>query len=520
MPPGFPVIKDEKQWIGIRGDILQAADPSVPETLKRGVQRKPSGRQMAFMLGREKPVSKDRTDETLGEAQVIRPMPRNMEVNRKAGRELLGGRNAAEDQTPQTNEAFPHKRVVPILKGQDTEIQRVVRSELDETADQKTEVHFLQDKEEFVPETRSAHEIAAKEVASLRAAGLQASMGDFRIAHSGIDTLVPLGEHEDKESRELMWKIFKPTTAPFTVAATSMDVWLTSRLSDEIQTIRHSSGIGLPNQVSTVGATTIHSGTVQHSPLEVGTSKAYADIYKTLSTMTAHEFREDPLTLAKAGGWALSVLEASGHPVASLKTKGIEALGRVALGLLDIKSADEVKEFQGRDDINPSKLPGVTQLTHTSPSFFDLRDAMKDDTFRTAFMALQDAATFYEPVDVIVGDLTDLLRREDPLCSNERSADLLNGIKDAEQSHVPHGKDRVSSTRTSQSIGDTNAKALRQPKRVSYVDKFSTPPTIGEEKGFIAPTAMKREILSKDSSPFVVDTPSRDSTRQSKFVYK
>ncbi len=520
MPPGFPPIKDEKQWIGIRGDVLQAADPSVPETLKRGVQRKPSGRQLAFMLGREKPVSKDRTDETLGEAQVVKPMPRNMEANRRAGRELLGGRNAAEDQTPQTNEAFPHKRIVPVLKGKDTEIHRVVRSELDETAAQRPEIHFLQDKEEFVPETRSAHEIAAKEVASLRAAGLQASIGDFRIAHSGIDTLVPLGEHEDKESRELMWKIFKPTTAPFTVAATSMDVWLTSRLTEEIQTIRHTSGIGLANQVSSLGATTVHSGTIQNKPLEAGKSRAYADIYKTLTSMTAFELKEDPLTLAKAGGWALSVLEAAGHPVASLKTKGIEALGRVALGLLDIKSADEVKEFQSKNDITPSKLPGVTQLTNFTPSVFDLRDAMKDDSFRTAFMALQDAATFYEPVDVIVSDLTDLLRREDPVCSSDRSADLLNGIKDAEQSHVPHGKDRVSSTRTSQQIGDINAKALRQPKKVSYVDKFASPPLIGEEKGLTTPTAMKRDTMFEGKNTFVGDTPAKGVLKSSRFVYK
>ena len=520
MPPGFPPVKDEKQWVGIRGDVLQAADPSVPETLKRGVQRKASGRQLAFMLGREKPVSKDRTDESLGEAQVIKPLPRNMEANRRAGRELLGGRNAAEDQTPQTNEAFPHKRIVPVLKGKDTEILRVVRSELNESADQNAEIHFLQDKTEFEPETRRAHEIAAKEVASLRAAGLHASMGDFRIAHSGIDTLVPLGEHEDKESRELMWKIFKPTTAPFTVAATSMDVWLTSRLSEEIQTIRHTSGIGLANQVSSTAATTVHSGTIQNKPLEAGKSRAYADIYKTLTSMTAYEFREDPLTLAKAGGWALSVLEAAGHPVASLKTKGIEALGRVALGLLDIKSADEVNEFQGRDDINPSNLPGVTQLTNFTPSVFDLRDAMKDDSFRTAFMALQDASTFYEPADVIVTDLTDLLRREDPACSSDRSADLLNGIKDAEQSHVPHGKDRVSSTRTSQQIGDKNAKALRQPKRVSYVDKFAAPPMIGEEKGVTAPTAMKRDLMFEGKNTFVTDMPACDATKSSRFVYK
>jgi len=471
------------------------------------------------MLGREKPVSKDRTDETLGEAQVVKPLPRNMEANRRAGRELLGGRNAAEDQTPQPNTPLPVKRLVPVLKGNDTEVHRVVRSELDEAADQRAEVHFLQDKEEFVPETRSAHEIAAKEVASLRAAGLQASIGDFRIAHSGIDTLIPLGEHEDKESRELMWKIFKPTTAPFTVAATSMDVWLTSRLTEEIQTIRHTSGIGLPNQITTA-ATTVHSGTIQNKPLEAGKSRAYADIYKTLSNMTAFELKEDPLTLAKAGGWALSVLEAAGHPVASLKTKGIEALGRVALGLLDIKSAEEVKEFQSKDDINPSKLPGLSQVSHFTPSVFDLRDAMKDDSFRTAFMALQDAATFYEPVDVIVSDLTDLLRREDPLCSSERSADLLNGIMDAEQSHVPHGKDRVSSTRTSQKIGDTNAKALRQPKRVSYVDKFASPPLIGEERGVVTPTAMKRDTAFEGKNTFVVDTPARDSARQSRFVFR
>ena len=215
-------------------------------------------------------------------------------------------------------------------------------------------------------------------------------------------------------------------------------------------------------------------------------------------------------------------MEASGHPVASLKTKGIEALGRVALGLLDIKYADEGKEFQGKDDLITEKLPAVSRVTaQSAPSFFDLRDAIKDDSFRTAFAALQDAATFYEPVDIIVSDLTDILRREDPACSTQRSADILNGHKDAAQSHVPHGQDRVSSTRTSQKIGDTSAKSLQQRKKVSYVDVGASTPVIGEEKkGVVAPTAMKREMLFKGTSPFVVDTPARDAGKSSRFVYK
>ena len=461
----FPEIKPDAPWKSLDGDLVEPVEPEQAEKLRRGIQKPASSRRLAWMLGREKKSLGDRTDETAGAAYVTKPPTRQYDKEKSVARTFLGGEHNAT-QLSDSNRQDPLRLPRSIVLTGTSGLKEATRGGSVHThaqaADEDATVRFRQDTEEYEPETRSAHDQAASQTIELRKAALQAGIENFRIAHSGIDTLVPLQKKDDQKSRELIWDILTTRNdAPYSLAAKQLDSYVDMHVRNELkaQSARGESAF-------TGAAKTEQSDILDLNPLPAQRGARFTrDIYKTLVTIELEE-RENPLAMERVGGWALGVLAASGEHVASLKQDGLRALGKLTMGLLDTSAETEGRLAQRNDMDIPHIVTDATvglapHLVH------DVKDAMKNDEFRVALQALHDAALFDEPADMIVKNLADIMRREDLVCSNEVAADILLGTKDAQQVFQKTGRDRVYTMRTPYATADTPASILNQSRKLT-----------------------------------------------------
>ena len=512
----FPPIDAPTPWHALDGSLVEAVDPDGPTRLKRGVQRGGSARQMAFLMGRDKKPGGDRTDETLGAAQIIHPPSRSYDKEKQLAKTFLGGDHAATQLSDAHRmDTLTIPRAMPLLGGT-SGLREATRAGSIQAhthgADEDTSVRFRQDMEEFIPDTREGHDEAAHQTIELRKAALQAGISNFRIAHSGIDTLVPLGEHDDRVSRELIWDVLTARDAPFTVAARHLDAYVDTHVKNELR-----SGRLVRDTTGSAAARTIPSDISGGVPLPAQSGTRFTrDVYKTIVALEL-DGRDDPIVLERVGGWAMGVLAATGEHVASLKQDGLRALGKLTMGLLDTSAGVEGRVAQRADmDIRHTTLDESLGIAERPK--YDFKDAMKNDEFRVALQALHDAALFDEPADLIVSNLSDILRREDPACSNDVAADLLVGAKDAAQVFQKRGRDRVYTMHTSHGVIDTPATLLSQSKLLTQSTRVvGERLNVADKHNQVVHASSRplgvRDDASHSSSPIVVGNESGRAVR-------
>ena len=176
------------------------------------------------------------------------------------------------------------------------------------------------------------------------------------------------------------------------------------------------------------------------------------------------DWKTDDLEQIRTGSWAIDVAKKNLGPVTqeSLKPDALKALGRLALQSLHLASADQKFDVHLNDDAENDRLTvDFSSFKERIKQIANLKDLMKEESFRQDLQALQDGLLLEKSADEVVESFLETLRDE---IVDEHSAalrkDILIGASSSATSDTKFVQEIGENTKVSRKVLDSGGEKI------------------------------------------------------------